>query len=162
MLANEAAILCPSSFSQLVISKYLETADWKGQINTFRGVYHERKNAMISALEEHLPEFSWTNPHGGFYVWVTMPEPLDSKAMLPRAVKELVAFTPGTAFYGDGGGRQNLRLSFCYPTSDQIRLGVRRLANVVRGELDLLETFAGTGSLTDTGAHRFTTPTYMA
>ncbi|WP_235833407.1 PLP-dependent aminotransferase family protein [Orlajensenia flava] len=162
VLANEAAILCPSSFSQLVISKYLETADWKGQINTFRGVYHERKNAMISALEEHLPEFSWTNPHGGFYVWVTMPEPLDSKAMLPRAVKELVAFTPGTAFYGDGGGRQNLRLSFCYPTSDQIRLGVRRLANVVRGELDLLETFAGTGSLTDTGAHRFTTPTDMA
>lgn len=147
VLANEAAVLSPSSFSQLVISEYLATADWKGQINTFRGVYKERKEAMLSALGEHLPELEWTNPNGGFYVWVTLPEPLDSKAMLPRAVKELVAYTPGTAFYGDGNGRQNIRLSFCYPTPEQIRLGIRRLATVIDGELDLLETFAGTGAL---------------
>ncbi|MBK5239347.1 MAG: PLP-dependent aminotransferase family protein, partial [Actinomycetales bacterium] len=73
---------------------------------------------------------------------------LDSKAMLPRAVTELVAYTPGTAFYADGGGRQNLRLSFCYPTPENIRIGIRRLATVINGELDLLSTFAGTGSLT--------------
>lgn len=151
VLANEAAVLSPSSFSQLVISKYLETADWKGQIDTFRGVYRERKDAMIGALQEYLPELSWTDPAGGFYVWVTMPAPLDSKAMLPRAVTELVAYTPGTAFYGDGGGRQNMRLSFCYPTPDQIRVGIRRLSNVLRAELDLLDTFAGTGSLSNAG-----------
>ncbi|PJJ65306.1 PLP-dependent aminotransferase family protein [Compostimonas suwonensis] len=147
ILANEAAILCPSSFSQLVISEYLKNADWKGQINTFRGVYRERKETMLSALSEHLPELSWTNPTGGFYVWLTLPAHLDSKAMLPRAVTELVAYTPGTAFYADGGGRQNIRLSFCYPTPESIRVGVRRLATVINGELDLLETFAGTGSL---------------
>ena len=67
--------------------------------------------------------------------------------MLPRAVKELVAYTPGTAFYGDGNGQHNMRLSFCYPTPEQIRLGIRRLATVIQGELDLLETFAGTGAL---------------
>ena len=147
VLANEAAVLSPSSFSQLVISEYLSTADWKGQINTFRGVYHERKNTMLSALDEYLPELSWTNPAGGFYVWVTMPEQLDSKAMLPRAVKELVAYTPGTAFFADGDGRQNMRLSFCYPTPASIRVGIRRLATVIRSELDLLDTFAGTGTL---------------
>lgn len=147
VLANEAAVLSPSSFTQYVISEYLDSADWRGQINTFRGVYHERKNAMIGALEEYLPSLSWTNPNGGFYVWATLPEPLNSKAMLPRAVKELVAYTPGTAFYGDGNGQQNMRLSFCYPTPEQIRLGIRRLATVIQGELDLLETFAGTGDL---------------
>jgi DNA-binding transcriptional MocR family regulator len=147
ILANEAAVLSPSSFTQLVISQYLAEADWRAQIDTFRGVYRERKEAMISALAEHLPELSWTNPNGGFYVWVTMPDRLDSKAMLPRAVKELVAYTPGTAFYADGNGRQNIRLSFCYPTPDQIRVGIRRLATVINGELDLLDTFAGTGSL---------------
>jgi 2-aminoadipate transaminase len=147
VLANEAAVLSPSSFTQLVISKYLSTADWKGQINTFRDVYHERKKAMISGLEEFLPELSWTDPNGGFYVWVTLPERLDSKAMLPRAVKELVAYTPGTAFFADGDGRQNLRLSFCYPTPESIRLGIRRLATVIRGELDLVDTFAGTNLL---------------
>ena len=147
VLANEAAVLSPSSFTQMVISEYLSTADWKGQINTFRGVYHERKNAMLSALDEYLPDLTWTNPTGGFYVWVTLPEQLDSKAMLPRAVKELVAYTPGTAFYGNGDGRQNMRLAFCYPTPDNIRVGIRRLATVIRGELDLLDTFAGTGAL---------------
>lgn len=147
VLANEAAVLSPSSFSQLVISKYLEKADWRGQIDTFRGVYRERKEAMISALGEYLPDLTWTDPNGGFYVWLTLPEPLDSKTMLPRAVTELVAYTPGTAFYGDGGGRHNIRLSFCYPTPQQIRLGVRRLANVLQAELDVLATFAGTGTL---------------
>ncbi|GAA4162427.1 PLP-dependent aminotransferase family protein [Gryllotalpicola daejeonensis] len=147
ILANEAAVLSPSSFTQLVVSEYLSQADWRGQIDTFRGVYCERKEAMLSALQEHLPELSWTNPNGGFYVWLTLPETLDSKAMLPRAVKELVAYTPGTAFYADDNGRQNIRLSFCYPTPEQIRVGIRRLANVIGGELDLLETFAGTGQL---------------
>lgn len=149
ILANEAAILCPSSFSQLVISQYLDQADWKGQINTFRGVYKERKETMLSALKEYLPDLRWTDPNGGFYVWLTLPEPLDSKAMLPRAVKELVAYTPGTAFFADGDGRQNIRLSFCYPTPASIRLGIRRLATVINGELDLLDTFAGAGALTN-------------
>jgi hypothetical protein len=79
--------------------------------------------------------------------------------MLPRAVKELVAYTPGTAFFADGEGKQNMRLSFCYPTPENIRVGVRRLATVVRGELDLLDTFAGTGmrSTADT-SRRFGAP----
>lgn len=147
ILAAESAILSPSSFSQLVVSEYLSTADWRGQIDTFRGVYRERKDAMIDALGEYLPQLRWTNPNGGFYVWVTMPDVLDSKAMLPRAVKELVAYTPGTAFFADGRGRHAMRLSFCYPTPDAIRVGVRRLASVVNGELELLDTFAGTGEL---------------
>lgn len=147
VLAAEAAILCPSSFSQLVISEYLAQADWQAQIAQFRNVYRERRDSMLDALTEHLPNLRWNVPAGGFYIWVTLPENLDSKAMLPRAVTELVAYTPGTAFYADGGGRNNLRLSFCYPTPDAIRLGIRRLATVVSGELDLLETFAGTGAL---------------
>jgi len=159
ILANEAAVLSPSSFSQLVISEYLRDADWRGQIDTFRGVYRERKEAMLAALSEHLPELSWTNPNGGFYVWLTLSEGLDSKAMLPRAVKELVAYTPGTAFYADGSGGRNIRLSFCYPNPESIRLGVRRLAAVINGERELLETFAGTGTLDASRLDRnFSTP----
>ncbi|MCU1558600.1 MAG: PLP-dependent aminotransferase family protein [Microbacteriaceae bacterium] len=147
ILANEAAVLSPSSFSQLMISEYLSGADWKGQIDTFRGIYRERRDAMLSALAEYLPQLSWTVPNGGFYVWATMPDHLDSKAMLPRAVKELVAYTPGTAFYADGNGRNNIRLSFCYPTPSFIREGIRRLSTVINGELDLLNTFSQTAPL---------------
>jgi DNA-binding transcriptional MocR family regulator len=147
ILANEAAVLSPSSFSQLMISEYLATADWRAQIDVFRGLYRERRDAMLEALDDYLPQLSWTVPNGGFYVWATMPDHLDSKAMLPRAVKELVAYTPGTAFYSDGSGRSNMRLSFCYPTPDFIREGIRRLSVVINGELDLLNTFGQTAPL---------------
>ncbi|MCF8540293.1 MAG: PLP-dependent aminotransferase family protein [Aurantimicrobium sp.] len=153
VLAAEAAILCPSSFSQLVISEYLTQADWRGQIDQFRGVYRERRDAMLEALDEHLPELTWNVPNGGFYIWVGLPEQLDSKAMLPRAVTELVAYTPGTAFFADGSGRQNLRLSFSYPTPENIKIGIRRLATVIQGETDLLDTFAGTGILANHDAN---------
>jgi hypothetical protein len=72
-----------------------------------------------------------------------MPEGIDTKAMLPRAVTARVAYVPGTAFYADGFGARSLRLSYCYPTPERIREGVRRLADVIAGELDLLETFGG-------------------
>lgn len=147
VLANEAAVLSPSSFTQSVISEYLGAADWRGQIDIFRGVYKERRDAMLTALAEHLPKMSWTVPNGGFYVWLTLPDHLDSKAMLPRAVKELVAYTPGTAFFSDGDGRNKMRLSFCYPTPDFIAEGIRRLSTVINGELDLLSTFSQTGPL---------------
>ena len=147
ILANEAAVLSPSSFTQHVIAEYLSTADWKGQIDTFRGVYRERRDAMLTALDDYLPDLRWTHPTGGFYVWVTLPDNLDSKSMLPRAVKELVAYTPGTAFYADGGGRNKMRLAFCYPTPEFIREGIRRLSTVINGELELLSTFAQTAPL---------------
>ncbi len=147
ILANEAAVLCPSAFTQTVVTEYLASADWKGQIDTFRGVYRERRDAMLAALDDYLPDLSWTEPNGGFYVWVTLPENIDSKSMLPRAVKELVAYTPGTAFYADGQGRNKMRLSFCYPTPEFIREGVRRLSTVINGEQELLTTFSQTGSL---------------
>ena len=147
ILANEAAILSPSSFSQYVISEYLDSADWRGQIDTFRGVYKERRDAMLHALDDYLPDLSWTHPDGGFYVWLRLPEHLDSKAMLPRAVKELVAYTPGTAFYSNGDGRSHMRLSFCYPTPEFIREGIRRLSVVINGELDLLSEFSQTAPL---------------
>jgi DNA-binding transcriptional MocR family regulator len=141
VLASESAILCPSAMSQNIITDYLAHADWKGQIDTFRGIYRERRDAMLAALDEFLPGFARTEPNGGFYVWLTLPEFLDSKAMLPRAVTELVAYTPGTAFYTNGLGRDRIRLAFCYPTPDTIHEGIRRLAEVIRQETELVETF---------------------
>jgi DNA-binding transcriptional MocR family regulator len=145
VLASESAILCPSNYSQLAISSYLDHHDWLGQIKNFREQYRERRDAMISSLEEHIPEASWNVPAGGFYTWVKLPEGLDSKTMLPRAVTALVAYVPGTAFYYDGQGADHMRLSFCYPTPERIQEGVRRLSTVIKSELDLVRTF-GTGA----------------
>jgi 2-aminoadipate transaminase len=141
VLASESAILCPSAFSQLAVATYLEDHDWKHQVGVFRDLYRERAAATLDALANLLPTARWTTPRGGFYVWLTLPDGLDAKAMLPRAVTERVAYVPGTAFYADGQGRQSLRLSYCYPTSERIREGIRRLATVVEAETELLATF---------------------
>jgi DNA-binding transcriptional MocR family regulator len=141
VLANESAILSPSSFSQMLISEYLAKADWQSQINTYRDVYRERRDAALAAMTDYLPHLKTTKPDGGFYLWVTLPEGIDSKAMLPLAVKELVAYTPGTAFYANGTGHGNLRISFCYPTPENINVGIKRLASVINLQTELLETF---------------------
>ncbi|WP_461022086.1 aminotransferase-like domain-containing protein [Thalassiella azotivora] len=171
VLASESAILCPSAFSQAVVARYLDLHDWRHQVKVYQQLYRERRDAMLAALDDLLPDASWTVPGGGFYVWVRLPGSLDAKAMLPRAVTERVAYVPGTAFYagptygleptatggaaqdpvdgGDGGvpGRSHVRLSYCYPDPERIREGVRRLAGVVDGELDVRRTFgAAAGS----------------
>lgn len=141
VLASEAAVLSPSSFSQLVVADYFQRADWKAQIDTFREIYRERRDAMVAALAHELPSIEHTHPSGGFYLWLTLPEGLNSKEMLPRAVTELVAYTPGTAFFADHRGAQNIRLAFCYPTPEDITEGVTRLAKVIREEVELVATF---------------------
>lgn len=141
VLANESALLSPSTFTQMLISEYLAKSDWQGQIDTFRGIYRERRDAALDAMKEYLPHLHTTRPDGGFYLWVTLPDGIDSKAMLPLAVTELVAYTPGTAFFANGTGHNYLRISFCYPTPENINVGVKRLATVINRQTELLDTF---------------------
>ncbi|WP_442907771.1 aminotransferase-like domain-containing protein [Kineococcus sp. G2] len=151
VLASESAVLCPTTFGQAVVTEYLRTCDWRGQVKVFRELYRERRDATLDALAAHLPEASWTRPGGGFYVWVTLPDGVDARALLPRAVTGRVAFVPGSAFYADGRGGRHVRLSYCFPTPERIREGVRRLGAVVREELEVLETF---GPVPAPPAHR--------
>ena len=147
VLAAEAAVLCPPAFTQMVVAEYLSTQDWQGQIAAFRDQYRQRRDAMLDSLDQLMPAgTTWTHPTGGFYVWVTLPGDLDAKVMLPRAVTERVAYVPGTAFYADEQGRSNLRLSYCFPTPERIREGVRRLSGVLEQEAELHETFGSSGA----------------
>lgn len=135
ILAAESDILSPSMMGQMSINRYLEDFDWYSQVRDFAKMYEGRWKAMESALEQFLPQCQWTTPTGGFYTWVKLPEGIDSKEMLDRAVEGLVAYVPGTAFYYDGRGRDYLRLSFCYPDEETITEGVRRLGQVMEAEL---------------------------
>ncbi|MGH3873813.1 MAG: PLP-dependent aminotransferase family protein [Pseudonocardiaceae bacterium] len=155
VLAAESATLCPPAFTQAVVSRYLVQHDWKGQIKNYQEAYRARRDAMLAALRRYLPPgCRWTRPAGGFYVWLTVPEGLDTKAMLPRAVTARVAYVPGTAFYADSDSWQAgrlMRLSFCYPTPERITEGVRRLAAVLAGELELQCTFGSVSPRTVSG-----------
>ena len=142
VLANETAMLCPSNLTQMIITEYLSTSPWLDQVKVFRELYRERRDALIDALAMYMPSgTTWTMPTGGFYSWIDLPPGVDSTAMLPRAVAARVAYVPGTGFFADGQGRHSLRLSYCYPEPDRIAEGVRRLAEVIHAELDMLELF---------------------
>jgi len=142
VLASEAQVLCPPTYNQLAVAEYLDTQPWFEQVKVFRELYRERRDAMLDALSALMPHgCTWTEPDGGFYVWLTLPTGLDSKVMQPRAVHARVAYVPGIGFYADGAGRREIRLSYCFPEPERIREGVRRLAGVVEEELELRATF---------------------
>jgi 2-aminoadipate transaminase len=145
--AAESAVLCHSSLAQLLVREYLCTQPWYEQIEKFRELYRQRRDAMLAALDAVMPSgCSWTRPAGGFYVWLRLPDGLDSKAMLPQAVSSRVAYVPGTGFYADGQGARYMRLSYCFPDPDRIREGVRRLADVIEAETELSEIFGSGGA----------------
>lgn len=142
VLANESATLNPPVFNQLMISKYLTTYDWQSQIKAYRHTYAERRDAMLGALGAQMPVgTTWTVPSGGFYVWLTVPEGFDTSAMLPRAVSSRVAYVPGSAFFVNGDGARQMRLSFCFPPPERIIEGVRRLGTVLDAEREVHATF---------------------
>lgn len=136
VVASESSILCPANFTQLTISNYLADQPWRDQIASFCELYKVRRDAMLESLDEHFPaSATWTKPGGGFYVWVNLPPEIDTKLMMPKAIVAKVAYVPGTAFYADGFGSWAMRLSYCHPTPERIREGVKALSNVVKGEI---------------------------
>ncbi len=144
VMTTEANILCPSNFAQSVITTYLRTMPWREQLKGYQQIYGERRDAMLTALADLMPEgVSWTRPEGGLFVWATLPDGLDAKAMVPRAIAARVAYVPGTGFYADGTGQRHMRLNFSYPTPERIREGVRRLAGVIEQETATRAVFQG-------------------
>lgn len=137
VIASESSILCPSNFTQLTISNYLADQPWRDQIASFCELYKVRRDAMLESLDEYFPaSATWTKPGGGFYVWVNLPPEIDTKLMMPKAIVAKVAYVPGTAFYADGFGTWAMRLSYCHPTPDRIREGVKALSHVVKQEIE--------------------------
>ena len=131
ILANESAILSPATFAQMMVSEYLSICDWQQQISEYRSLYKTKRDAAIWALGEYLPSIETTKPRGGFFLWVSLPSGIDGKKLLPIAVEELVAYTPGTAFYGDGRGKEFIRICYSHPTAENVKVGIQRLAKAI-------------------------------
>jgi 2-aminoadipate transaminase len=145
VLAKEAADLCSSNLTMLMTEHWFsDEARWRGTLTGLVDTYRSRRDVMLDALQEHLAtEATWTHPGGGFYVWVTVPDWLDTKALLAAAVERQVAYVPGTAFYPDGRGANQMRLAFCYPTEDRIRDGISSLGALLHDEAELYRSLGG-------------------
>ncbi|WP_423182736.1 PLP-dependent aminotransferase family protein [Arthrobacter sp. NyZ413] len=139
-LASEAVTLCPPTLNQMIISAYLRDYDWQGQIDTYRALYEERCKAMLAALEEYMPPgLDWTRPDGGFFVWVTVPEGVDTYPLLKKAIDAGVVFIPGAAFTHSDQPSNKLRLAFSAVPPEAITEGIRRLAPVLREAINVMD-----------------------
>ncbi len=144
VLLREAADLCPSTLTQLMIERWLTTQPWEEQIKAYRALYQQKAELMLETLQNEMPpEVAWTTPRGGFFIWLTVPTGIDTSALLAKAIGRRVAYVPGRGFYDDGSGGDKLRLCFSFPAAERIREGVSRLAELLHDELELLRAVYG-------------------
>ena len=144
-IAKQAADLCTGALDQRVVYETWRRGILERQIPILRAHYRSKRDVMVRALQTELANtVSWTDPHGGFFLWVSVPEYVNADLLLQRCVQHGVIYVAGAAFYVDGSGKNTLRLSFSAPTPDRITDGVTRLARAIREEMaDLRETAAG-------------------
>lgn len=136
-LACEAVVLCPSVINQMLVSAYLRDYDWHGFLATSRELYAERCTTMLAALEDQMPNgVSWTVPDGGFFIWLTLPEGIDTYPLLQKAIDAKVVFIPGAAFVPSDEPSNNIRLAFSAVSADDIVEGIHRLTPILREAID--------------------------
>ena len=130
--AKQGADLHTNTFSQMVAYEVIRDGFLEEHVREIRDVYRQRRDAMLAAMDEYFPEkVSWTRPQGGLFLWVKLPEAVDSQELLEKALQEKVAFVPGTAFYADGRGRDAMRLTFATCSTEKIDQGIRRLGKAI-------------------------------
>jgi 2-aminoadipate transaminase len=133
--AKQAADLCTGNFDQHVVYEAIRTGVLTRRLPELRRYYQEKKTVMERALKRELQDLlTWPAPRGGFFLWATLPEEMDSQALLKRALDHGVIFVAGHAFFVDGSGRNLIRLAFSLPKPDQIEDGVVRLASAIKAE----------------------------
>jgi 2-aminoadipate transaminase len=141
--AKQGMDLHTSSFVQMVAYEVLKDGFLNDHVSRIRQVYRERRDIMLDAMARYFPPgVRWARPHGGLFLWVTLPETVDAGVVLERAVANKVAFVPGTAFFPDGSGHNTFRLNFSNAQPEQIKIGIERLGEVLAVELEHVEELA--------------------
>jgi 2-aminoadipate transaminase len=139
-MGKQGADLCTSTLSQLMVEAYFEQSRWRDYVESLTEIYRMRRDTMLDALADHFPaQATWTHPSGGLFIWVTLPEYIDTTDLLARALRDNVAFVPGSG----GRGHASLRLNFSNASEDDLREGIRRIGKVIAEQVDLFDTLTG-------------------
>jgi DNA-binding transcriptional MocR family regulator len=137
VLVKQGADLHTSSLTQLLAARFMVDCDLDGHVERLRRVYRSRRDAMLAALDAHMPpDVRFTRPAGGLFLWLELPPGVDARKLLERSIERNVAFVPGGAFFTEGGHENTLRLNFSAMPEDRIHEGIRRLGNVLRSVLE--------------------------
>ena len=131
--AKQSMDLSSPIFNQLLVAEYLKRGLLPQQVEKIRRLYSKKRGVMMNALQRYMPEgVEWTEPEGGLFLWVKLPENMDATALFPKAVENKVAYVVGSAFHCNGKGQNTMRLNFSFPSEKQIEEGIKRLAKMLR------------------------------
>lgn len=135
---KQATDLHSNTLTQMAVYEAIKEGFLKEHLPSVRDLYQQQCQYMLDAMQEHFPEeVVWTRPEGGMFIWVTLPEGLDSEELLLKAIDEHVAFVPGTPFYADDDTKPNtLRLSFVTVSEERIREGIAILGRLIREQIE--------------------------
>lgn len=133
VVMKQATDLCTTVLNQLIAYEYCCQNDIDKNIESNVEIYRRKRNGMLEALDKYFPvEVTWTKPQGGFFVFATLPEYIDTGEMFKEAIEENVAYVPGGPFFADGKGQNTMRLSFCFPSVEDIDEGIKRLGKIIK------------------------------
>jgi len=136
VISKQFVDVCTNTLSQHLVYEFIRKDSLDRRIDLNIAHYRSKRDLMLEMLDKHFPpEVEWTRPDGGFFVFVTLPEPLDAGELLKDAIDREVVFVAGQPFFLDGSGANTLRLSFTGAPADRIEEGIRRLADLVRSKL---------------------------
>jgi DNA-binding transcriptional MocR family regulator len=132
-LAKQSMDACTSTITQVLADQYLRKGKLDPYLGKLRPVYARRANIMLTALQKYMPSsVKWTTPRGGFYIWVTMPDTMDSSAVFAETIKRGAAFVIGSAFDPDGTKNNSFRLAFSHTPEERIEEGIKIIADAIR------------------------------
>ncbi|GAB4117369.1 MAG: PLP-dependent aminotransferase family protein [Candidatus Caldatribacteriota bacterium] len=136
VIMKQATDLCSPILNQLIVNEYCRNYDLDKNIASNVEIYRQKKEVMLKALNKYFPvEATWTKPEGGFFVFATLPEYVDTDEMFMDSIKAEVAYVSGSPFFANGKGKNTMRLSFCYPSKEDIEEGIRRLGGVIKDRI---------------------------
>jgi len=131
--AKQSTDLCTSAFVQKIAAKYFDKGYFDQNLKFIISSYREKRDAMLAAFRKYMPEgVTWTEPEGGLFLFMTLPEYMDAEELFQIAIKENVAFVLGTVFHCDGSGKNTLRINFSYMSKEMNEEGAKRLATAIK------------------------------
>ena len=128
--------LCPPVFDQYMAAEFLRSGALDRNLQKTIALYRRRRDKMLALLEQYMPSgVRWTHPEGGLFLWLTLPEGIDTVALYDEALAQGVAYVAGSFFYLDGSHRNTMRLNFSFIAEEKMEPGLRLLAQIVKDKL---------------------------
>jgi 2-aminoadipate transaminase len=133
VIAKQSMDLCTPTFNQKIAARAMQKGLFDENLKKTVQQYHSKRDNMLKAFREYMPEgVTWTEPQGGLFLFLRLPEHMDAQELFYKAIEKNVAYVMGSVFHCDGSGKNTMRINFSYVPEDKAREGVKKLADAIR------------------------------